>query len=315
MHRREAVSALVLASLTALVPRPARAQATREKIQVALVPAESQTNLFYAIKTGLFDRAGLDVTLIPMTSGATATTAVVTGAAQVASTSMLPLFAAHLRNIPVVMVAPSVIMTVQNPFGQLQIAVDAPYKTGTDLNGKIVGSPSLGDLNTLATKAWVDKNGGDWRSLKFVEIPNVAMESAIAGHRVAAGIMLSPQLDASLAAGTTKTLAYAYGAVSSAFMGTAYLSRRDWATQHADALRRFVRILAEGAAYVNAHAAETAPLIAEFTKTDLAESTKVHRTVKGTTLDAALVQPVIDAAAKYEQIERVFPAREMCWES
>jgi ABC-type nitrate/sulfonate/bicarbonate transport system substrate-binding protein len=97
-------------------------------------------------------------------------------------------------------------------------------------------------------------------------------------------------------------------------MGAAYVARGDWAAQHAEPLRRFVRVLAEAAGYVNTHPAETAPLVAELTKIEVANTAKMHRTLNGTTLDAALVQPVIDAAAKYELIARTFPARELFWD-
>jgi len=126
-------------------------------------------------------------------------------------------------------------------------------------------------------------------------------------------VMQSPLFDASVAAGTTKTLAYAYGAIAPLFMGAAYVARTDWATQHADAVRRYARVLGEAATYVNSHPTETAPLVAELTKIEIANVAKMHRTFNGTTLDPALVQPVIDAAAKYEVIARSFPAREILW--
>ena len=294
-------------------PAGVRAQAALEKIRMVAPPAEDLTNLYYGIKAGMFARAGLEVEMVPAGSGAAATTAVITGTYEVARTSMLVVFAAHLRNIPIAIVAPSIVNTARTPFAELQIAVDSPYKTGADFNGKTMAVPTLGDINSLATKAWVDKNGGDWRSLKFVEIPNVAMEAAIADHRVAGAVLQSPQLDASVAAGTSKTLADAYAAIAPAFMGAAYVARTDWAAQHADALRRFVRVLAEAAGYVNTHPVETAPLVAELTKIEIANTAKIHRTLNATTLDPALVQPVIDAAAKYELIARSFPARELFW--
>jgi NitT/TauT family transport system substrate-binding protein len=311
MRRRETLGLLTGA---ALAPSYAGAQGTLEKIRMVAPPAEDLTNLYYAIKTGMFAREGIEVEMIPASSGAAATTAVLTGTYEVARTSLLVVLAAHLRNIPVVIVAPSIVNTARNPFAELQIAVDAPYKTGADFNGKTMAVPTLGDINALATKAWVDKNGGDWRSVKFVEIPNVAIAAAIAEHRVAGAILQSPQLDASVAAGTTKTLADAYSAIAPVFMGAAYVARGDWAAQHAETLRRFVRVLAEAAGYVNTHPAETAPLVAELTKIEIANTAKMHRTLNGTTLDAALVQPVIDAAAKYELIARTFPARELFWD-
>jgi NitT/TauT family transport system substrate-binding protein len=313
MRRRHALSTLSLASLAGLAPRPAPAQSTLEKIQVVGPVAESLTNLVYAIKNGMFRRAGLDVTLVETSSGAAATTAVITGTYDIGLTSLLPILAAHVRGIPIAIVAPAVINTARNPFAELQIAADAPYKTGADLNGKTMAVPSIGDMNTLGTKAWVDKTGGDWRSLKFVEVPNVAIEAAIVTRRVAGGIMQSPLLDTSVAAGTTKTLAYAYGAIAPVMMSVVYIARTDWAAQHAEALRTYNRVLNEATAYVNAHPAETAPYVAELTKIDLANTTKMHRTINGTTLDPAMFQPVIDAAAKYEQIAHGFPARELIW--
>ena len=41
----------------------------------------------------------------------------------------------------------------RNPLSLLQIAPDAAYKTGSDLNGKTIGTPALNDLNNLLTAA------------------------------------------------------------------------------------------------------------------------------------------------------------------
>ena len=264
MRRCEAVSLFSVASLAALArPGTAAAQGPLEKIRVAGPPTEDMTNLYYAIKTGMFQRAGLDVSMVPTGSGAAATAAVIVGTYELAKTSLLAVFAAHLREIPIAIVAPEIVHTPRNRVAEaeLQIATDANYKTGADLNGKTIGVPALGDVNTLATRAWVDKNGGDWRSLKFVEIPNSALEAAIVQHRIDAAMLQSPQLDFSLAAGTTKTLGDGYGAVAPSFMSGAYVARTDWASQHADSLRRFTRVYVDATTYVNNHPAETVPLV------------------------------------------------------
>lgn len=311
MRRR---AALPLVACASLATRPRRAPAQPlEQIRMAGNVAEDLTDLYFAIKNGSFARVGLDVSIVASGSGSAATTAVVAGTYEVARTSVPAVLYAHVRNIPIVIVAPSIVNTQRDPFGLLQIAPDGSYKTGADLNGKTIGIVALGDMDQLAICAWVDKTGGDFRSLKFVEVPRLALTSALAAHRVEAAMLSSPLLDASLAAGTSKTLAYAYGAIAPVFMGAAYIARTDWAAQHADALRRFVRVLEDAAAYVNAHLAETAALIPELTKISLADAKTLHRTYNGTTLDPALLQPVIDAAAKYGLIPSAFPAREIMW--
>lgn len=74
-----------------------------------------------------------------------------------------------------------------------------------------------------------------------------------------------------------------------------------------------MRVLEDAAAFVNKHPAETAPLVTELTKVELADAQLLHRTLNGTSLDPALVQPIIDAAAKYDMIPHAFPAREILW--
>ncbi len=314
MNRRDMVRIAALSSIAVLAEtRPQSVRAATEPIQLVCVPTEDMTDLYYAVKTGMFARNGLDVSLAPTSSGAAAVAAVVSGTYQIAKTSLLAFFSAHVQGIPLVAIAPQILNELQNPRALLQVAPDSPYRTGADLNGKTVGVPSLGDVSTLAIRAWVDKTGGDWRSLKFVEIPNSALEAAIAQHRIDAAILQTPQLDVSLEAGTTKTLAYANAAIAPKFILGGYVALADWTSHHAKDARTFASTLAEASNYVNTHRAETAPLVAELTKAALVNVAKMHRTTNPTTLDPTLVQPLIDAAAKYGIISRAFPAREIIW--
>ena len=312
MRRRHAIRLIGCTLAVSGTASAARAQGALEKITIVGPPSEDATSLYYAVKTGMPQRFGLEIELISTGSGTAATTAVVAGSYDVGRSSLLPILAAHLRDIPITMVAPLNLFSGKNPFMLLQIANDAPYRTASDLNGKTIGAPALNDLASLATRAWVDKNGGDWRSLKFTEIPNSSLEPAIVQHRIDAAIVQSAQLDATLASKSTKTLADANSAIAPAFLVAAYIARREWAQQHLDALRRFNRMLNEASSYVGTHPAETAPVVAELTKIDLAAVQKMqHRTMYASSIDAAAVQLVIDAAARYEHIPRSFPAREV----
>jgi NitT/TauT family transport system substrate-binding protein len=313
MRRRHLITALGTALAATAITRTAFAQATLEKLKVAGPPTEDATNIYYAVKNGLFGRAGLDVEMINTSSGTAATTAMITGTYDISRTSVMPLLTAHTRGIPIVIVGPELLTVGNNPFALLQIPVDSALRTGADLNGKTMGVPALNDQNSLATRAWVDKNGGDWRSLKFTEIPNSALEAALVQHRVDAAVLQQPALAASLAAGTSKTLGNAYSAIAQTYMSGCYAARSDWAVAHADALRRFNSVMASATNYIQSHLQESAPLVVELTKIELATAQKMHRAINATTLDAALIQPLIDAAVRYEHLQRGFPAREVLW--
>jgi NitT/TauT family transport system substrate-binding protein len=311
--RRSTVIAAGIALYGANHARPVRAQAL-EKLHDIGPPTEDMTNAYWAVKTGLFARNGLDVELTPAANGTAALTAMIGGSYEICRASVPALFAAHLREIPVVIVAPALLARASDPFARLQVAPDSTVKTGSDLNGKTIGAPALNDLNCLATKAWVDKTGGNWRSLRFVEIPNSAMEAAIVSKRVDAAILQQPQLALSLSNGTTKTVGNGWAAIAPTFLAGAYAARIDWANAHADTLHKFNRVLTEATNYVNTHQKETEPLVAELTKLDLSAVAKMPRGFNAPTVEAAQLQPFIDASARYEHIARAFPAREVIWE-
>jgi NitT/TauT family transport system substrate-binding protein len=270
--------------------------------------------VYYGIKSGIFGRAGLDLELVGTSSGSAAVTAMIAGTYQLAKTSLLSVFSAHLRAIPITIVAPEFTYNARSPFALLQVASDSSLHSAGDLSGKTIGVPALGDLNTLATRAWVDKGGGDWKSLKFVEMPNAVMEAALQQKRIDAAMMQPPQLDASIAAGTTRTIGDGYGAIAPGFLVGAFVARADWVAQHADVARKFARGVAEAGAYVNAHETETLPLVAELTKIPAAQTAKMHRSFNATgPLDPNTVQVLIDATVKYDLLPRTFSAREICW--
>jgi NitT/TauT family transport system substrate-binding protein len=315
MHmRRSRAIPLIAAAALASMAAPAPGQSIPDKLRIAGPLTEDMVNVYYGIQHGLFQRVGIDVELVATSNGAAATDAVVAGTYEIAKTAVTSILPAHLRGIPLTMVAPQTIYTPKNPFALLQVLPDAPYKTGADFNGKTIGVPGLNSLNQLSMRAWVDKNGGDWKSLKFVEVPNSALVAALTQKRIDAAVLASPQLDDSIQEGSTKTLADAYAAVAPRFFVAAFMALTDWTSKHADVLRRFNRALATATNYVNTHLPDTAPLVTELTKMTL-DVYKMHRTINGTRLDVALFQPVIDAAAKYDLISRAFPAKEIVWSS
>ena len=267
--------------------------------------------MYYGIKSGSFGRAGLSVEQIAIGSGAAATTAVIAGTYELAYTSLLAVINAHMRGIGIVVVAAANLHLARDPLALLQMSAESKLRTGSDLEGKVVGVPALDDLNSISVRAWVDRNRGNWRDLKFIEIPNSALEATIQQHRVDVAVMQSPQLFTSIAAGTSKTLGDSWSAIAPRFLAGLYVARADWVAQNKDLIRRFVAAYTDATVYTGAHSAETAQYAADLTKIDLSVVQKMHRTNYATALDPADLQPVIDAAGKYGVIARSFPAREI----
>ncbi len=189
---------LGMTTAAALALRQTAGAQTVTPLAVAGVPEDSITPVLYAVQSGLYKRNGLDVAVTPERSGPAITAGVAGGAYQIGKSSITPLIQAHAKGLKIVIVAPAGVYTSAAPIDGMFVKTDSPIKTGADLNGKTFGVYGIGDIYTISARTWMEKNGGDPASLKFVELPISAMVEAIATGRVDAGSMNEPAVEVAL---------------------------------------------------------------------------------------------------------------------
>jgi NitT/TauT family transport system substrate-binding protein len=309
-----ALSALMTVFAAATGPAPVAAQTAGTPLvtlHLIATPDDDCGPILYAQKAGLFSRAGLEVVLDKSSSGAAAAAAVLSGSYDIAKSSLVSLIAAHVKNVPFTLIAPAGTYDDATPFAQLLVLKDSPIRSAKDLNGKLLSVPALHDIGQVADSAWVEAHGGDLHSLKFVEFPMAAASAALEAHRVDATTIVGPGMDAAMASGKFRALGPSFGAISPHFLFSGWFTTKDWADKHADVVKRFARVWAQSAAYVNAHHEEMEPGLAAYMSIPLDVLHKMTRGVYATTLIAADIQPVIEAAAKYQMIDKMFAAQEL----
>jgi NitT/TauT family transport system substrate-binding protein len=300
-------------ALIVLGAGPVAAQQTLTVVRVAGVQTDDITPLVYAIKSGMFARAGLDVQSMPTNSGAATAAAVVSGSYEVGKSSLLSLMNAHLRNVPLVVIAAGVVHDTKNPFAKLVVASNAPYRTGKDFDGKTIAVSALNDLSTVSVDTWLEKNGGDVHSVHFVELPVSAMLTAVEEHRVDAAFMLYPPLAEAMSSGKVRAVSVPYDAIAPFFVLSGWFTTADYAAKHPDVVRKFVRVMYEAATYANRHPDDTAPMMSDLTKVPMSIYATMPRVGAATSTNPRDWQPLIDAAAKYGVIPRSFPAKDFIW--
>ena len=79
---------------------------------------------------------------------------------------------------------------------------------------------------------------------------------------------------------------------------------------HVDAVKRWVRVTYESAAYCNAHDRDTVAQMSEITKIPVAVYQRMARIHGSTSSDPSLVQPVIELAVRFKAIPRTFAAKD-----
>ena len=78
-----------------------------------------------------------------------------------------------------------------------------------------------------------------------------------------------------------------------------------------DAVRRFAAVMRDASAYSNANPHEMAKYLAPYFHQDVAALARTDPALLGTVLDAAELQPIVDAAQRYGMIAKGFPAAEL----
>jgi NitT/TauT family transport system substrate-binding protein len=307
MITRFAQAAMAAVFLAATVV-PAGAQ-TMETVKVASPPVDVAGSLFYALDLGYFSKAGLDVQITQLTAGSPVVAAVLGGAVDMGSANLLPIAAAHLSGFPVVLVAPSGANSVKSPIDAVIVAKDSPIKTAKDLNGKTCVTSALLNILQIQASAWMDKHGGDWASVKWVDAPPAAEAATVSSGHVDCAAITEPFLSAALATGDVRLLTYTGAEVAPLVFEGGVFTSVDYASKHADLIKKFYKAITDAGVWANTHRDEAAVILAKYSHRDPAKVAN-HATFPDNFKGPDL-QPLIDAAAKYGAIKSSFPANDI----
>jgi NitT/TauT family transport system substrate-binding protein len=275
-------------------------------INILAVPTDGVKSTLYAQKAGLFKKHGIQANISPMGSGSAIFSALVGGAADIGSGSLFPVFAAHVRGIPLRIVAPASLYTSDRADAVLVVQKDSPIKTARDLNGKTIGTDAIKDVYSTATRAWVDINGGDGSSLKAVELKPTEQVAALDAGRIDAVVLKSPYLQAALATNKFRVLGKPLDAIGSRFLLSCWVAGVDFIAKNADAIAGYQAAMNEAARYTNANQSATTEMVAAFTGQDPAVLAKGIRSNTAETLTISDIQKPLDFAVKYGIIDKPF---------
>jgi NitT/TauT family transport system substrate-binding protein len=195
-------------------------------------------------------------------------------------------------------VAPAAVYDSAHPVTVMLGPKARPIHSGADLNGKTISVPAPNDLGEIATRNWVDRHGGDSKTVHYVS--NVAftdVADALNSGRVDAAEMSEPVTTEIMP--SVSFAAATFDDIAPHFVIGVFLARDAWLHAEPAAGIRFVAAMTEGDHWANTHHAETGAVLAQHYHTPADVIATMVRASYPEQLTAALVQPVIDVAARY----------------
>lgn len=307
MNRRELLAGAASAALIG-APGASFAQSV-ERFRAAATPIEGDALIWLAQSQGYFARAGIQLDIQALTSGAATGAAIIGGSAAIGSMSTMSLAAAHENGVGLKIIAAGPEYISGRGGSQLMVKADSTVKSGADLNGKTVAVNELHGSAQIASAAWIDKHGGNSQTVQWIELPFSAMQAALEAGRVAAAEIAQPWATSALT--TCRSLGAPNDAIASQFLIAAYIAQGSWITAHLDAARRIRSALSACAHWYDTDPAASVQAVAALTKQTPDVVAKSARSFFGERVMPALVQPVIDAGARYGILKASFPAAEI----
>ncbi len=315
MLRRSSALHLLAATLAApaLAPHALAAQ-TLAPLRIVLFPGETSATAYYAKELGYFTKAGIDAQITEVKNGAAAAAAVAGGSMEIGFSNPLSVAQGHDRGLAFAIIAPAALSRANAPAsnGLIVVAKTSALRTAKDFNGKTFAVDVIGGLPHISVRAWIDKNGGDSTTVKFVELAFSEIHPALDSGRIDAG-EINAAFDPAIGKPNDpmRLIGNSYDAVGPRFCSSVWFTTTDWIKNNPALFRKFIGVMRDAAVWANGHPKESATLLAPHLKQTPEEIMASTRVTYGTDLTPDLVQPVIDVAAKYGYLKSAFPATDM----
>lgn len=278
------------------------------KLRVAGIPIDVGALSYYADAEGFFKKHGLDVEVTTASNGAAVAAAVVGGSLDIGDGNTTSVALGHQNGIPFVFVGPSGAYSSKAPTSAVMVLKNGPIHSAKDLVGKVIGVNAVKTLGEVGVRAWLEKNGVSGDSVKFTELAYSEMAAALQSGRIDAASAEEPAVGAMLEQNTV-VLARPYDAIAPLFLEGGFFCTTDFAKAHPDLIKRFADAMADTANWANTHHAESAAILNKYAKSPLGAN--VVRIYFPPRVTPALIQPLIDASAKYGLLKATFPASDI----
>ena len=147
--------------------------------------------------------------------------------------------------------------------------------------------------------------------MKFIEVPFPTMAAAILDGRIDGASISEPFFTNAMSTGNFRKISSSEKNIAPEFMFSGWATSLDFAAKHPDVIKKFVAVMLESARWGNANRPQSAQILVSVNKMPADVANKMERSYYGEKLSTALLQPVIDAGAKYGATTKSFPASEV----
>ena len=262
---------VAFAAISTLLSYSIAGHAQTTRLRVSIIPIVDVAPLFAAIKQGYFAEQGLEIDTTPIVGGAAGIPGAIAGVYDVVYTNIVSTLLAKNEGLELRIVAsgsPSGV-TPPDTAGLIKRRADG-FRTGADLNGKVIGVNARNNINWLFAAAWIKKTGGDASKVQYREVPFPQMVDAVKTRQVDVAHAVEPFLANGLRDPAVDLLGWPFSTVLPGIRAAQWIVSAETASKRSEVVRRWMRAMRKGADWLNANNGKDPfyALIAEYSKLD-----------------------------------------------
>ncbi len=240
--------------------------AVADPIRVNFVPITDGLPAFVAKDQGFFDSRGLDVELTAAPNPSVMISALASGSSDIGHTVLIPVLAASQAGIELSIVAgASGFPAVDPPTVGVIAREGSGIQSPADLEGKSVGVVGLESYHQVMVQRWMEENGADYSSVRFVEVAFPQMQDLLVSGNVDAVVSVDPFFSRMINEGVGYTFGNFVETMPDGVPIVIFVSTREWAEQNPDTVRAFQEALVEANAFIQENEDEARRSLARWT--------------------------------------------------
>lgn len=239
-------------------------------LKLGILKLGAMTNVWVAVRDGIFKKHGLDVELVDIPLSAQAIAALQSKSVDVVLQIPGTAMAAKEQGFDLALVGQNETAGRHPPVSNaILVRADSSIHTIKDLKGKKIGTASPRGQSYAAMKELFQRNGLSISDVELVEAPFTAHADLLRSGQVDAVVALNPY--------TTQIVKAGYGRVLSWYMIEtipdqpvgAWWALKSWAQRHASEIAAFQDAIKESHAYLNADPERAKKFVSEYSGLDL----------------------------------------------
>jgi NitT/TauT family transport system substrate-binding protein len=277
-----------------------------DRLKVGAVPITDLKQLFVADAKGFFAQEGLEVEIENFEGGAAIAAAVESG-----SSNSISILQARAQGLEFRFFAGGLYQGPGHWTSAIMVPEDSPIQRPEQLQGRSVAMNTVGNINELVMRAYLDGAGVEPDAYELLEVPFPDQPAALEAGRVDAALPTEPFVTVAQDDGARVIEATPFRAIGSHPFVAAFFTTDEWLGENPNTAAAFRRAVNKATVYWNDHPDERAKIISRYTQVPAAVAEKIALGEPRTEISHADLQRQIELSHKYGLIPKTFDAAEV----